>query len=84
MTSPSRPSTARSPLARSGDGAGPTAAEAAADFATELGPVSRLLRDQPASIREDALRRVSDDFTTRTFSGAVALNAGCWLVSATG
>ena len=39
-------------LARSGDGAGPTAAEAAADFATELGPVSRLLRDQPASIRE--------------------------------
>lgn len=69
-------------LARSGDGASRAAAEAAADFATELGPVSRLLRDQPASIRADALRRVSDDFAGRAVSGAVALDAGCWLVSA--
>ncbi|CAA2107282.1 Demethylmenaquinone methyltransferase [Methylobacterium bullatum] len=69
-------------LARSGEGAARDAAEAAADFATELGPVSRLLRDQPDSVREEALRRVSDDFAKRAVSGAVTLEAGCWLVSA--
>ncbi|GJE17183.1 class I SAM-dependent methyltransferase [Methylobacterium marchantiae] len=69
-------------LARSGNGTSYEAAEAAADFAIELGPVSRLLRDQPASIRSMAQKRVADEFADRALSGAVTLAAGCWLVSA--
>ncbi|WP_019903424.1 class I SAM-dependent methyltransferase [Methylobacterium sp. 77] len=69
-------------LARSADGTSRDAAEAAADFAIELGPVSRLLRDQPDSVRATARRLVAEDFADRALSGAVTLDAGCWLVSA--
>ena len=69
-------------LARSGDGACHQAAEAAADFALEIGPVSRLLRDQPDAIRAAARRFVVDDFADRAQAGAITLDAACWLVSA--
>lgn len=61
---------------------GRDAAEAAA-FVLELGPVSRLLRDQPEALRAAARALVTQDFAARVTSGAVRLDAACWLVSAT-
>lgn len=69
-------------LARSGGGTSHQAAEAAADFALEIGPVSRLLRDQPAPVRAAAHERVTETFADRAVSGAISLDAACWLVSA--
>ncbi|RZK75836.1 MAG: hypothetical protein EOO66_33340 [Methylobacterium sp.] len=59
-----------------------TSQQAAAGFALDLGPASRLVRDHPPEIRERAYERVLRDFETRAVDGAVRLAAACWLVSA--
>ena len=64
-------------------GSARAAAEAAAGFALDLGPASRLVRDQPPAIRERAYDLVLRDFETRAVDGRVRLAAACWLVTAT-
>ncbi|MCJ2082225.1 class I SAM-dependent methyltransferase [Methylobacterium sp. J-090] len=70
-------------LGRSETGSARAAAEAAAAFALDLGPASRLVRDQPPTIRERALDLVLRDFEGRAVDGTVRLGAACWLVTAT-
>ena len=69
-------------LGFSGDVATGQAAEAAARFVLELGPVSRLLRDQDDDLRARAHAAVAADFASRAEAGGVSLGAACWLVSA--
>jgi len=70
-------------LGRSETGDARAASEAAAGFALDLGPASRLVRDQPPEIREEAVARVRGDFEALARNGAVQLAAACWLVTAT-
>ncbi|KQP07273.1 methyltransferase type 11 [Methylobacterium sp. Leaf99] len=70
-------------LGHSETGSARAAAEAAAGFALDLGPASRLVRDQPPAIRERAYDLVLRDFETRAVDGRVRLAAACWLVTAT-
>lgn len=69
-------------LGRSAAGDARAAAEAAATFALDLGPASRLVRDQTPEIRAQAFARVRRDFEARARDGAVQLAAACWLVTA--
>jgi SAM-dependent methyltransferase len=69
-------------LGRSDSGEARAAAEAAAAFSLDLGPASRLVRDQPPEIRDQAFARVQADFEARARDGAVRLAAACWLVTA--
>jgi SAM-dependent methyltransferase len=57
-------------------------AEAAAGVVLELGPVSRLVREQPEAVRDAARKAVAADFASRVGDGSVSLGAACWLVSA--
>ncbi|KQT07489.1 methyltransferase type 11 [Methylobacterium sp. Leaf399] len=68
-------------LGLSGEAAAGAAAEAAARFVLELGPVSRLLRDRDDDLRARAHAAVAADFSARAEAGAVTLGAACWLVS---
>jgi len=70
-------------LGRSETGDAREAAEAAAQFALDLGPASRLVRDQTPAIRARAHEIVLRDFEGRVADGAVRLAAACWLVTAT-
>ncbi|MBX9931718.1 MAG: methyltransferase domain-containing protein [Methylobacterium sp.] len=69
-------------LGLSGGAATGEAADSAARFVLELGPVSRLLRDQDDEVRERARTAVAADFARRAEAGGVQLGAACWLVSA--
>lgn len=69
-------------LGLSGEAATGAAAEAAARFVLELGPVSRLLRDRDDELRARAHAAVAADFAARAEVGSVSLGAACWLVSA--
>lgn len=69
-------------LGLSGQASTGAAAEAAARFVLELGPVSRLVRDGDDALRERAHAAVAADFATRAEAGGVSLGAACWLVSA--
>ena len=70
-------------LGRSSEGSARAAAAAAADFAVDLGPVSRLLREREPALREEARAAVMQEFAGRAAGGVVGLGAACWLVSAT-
>nr|USU32475.1 methyltransferase domain-containing protein [Methylobacterium sp. OTU13CASTA1] len=69
-------------LGRSEAGDPREAAEAAANFALDLGPASRLVRDQTPEIRSRAHAIVLRDFAERVSNGVVRLGAACWLVTA--
>jgi SAM-dependent methyltransferase len=69
-------------LGRSETGEACAAADAAATFALDLGPASRLVRDQTPEIRAQAFARVRRDFEALARDGAVQLAAACWLVTA--
>lgn len=69
-------------LGRGGDGSARAAAEAAAAVVVELGPVSRLLRDAEPTLRQAARAAVVAALLPHAEGGAVRLEAGCWLVSA--
>jgi SAM-dependent methyltransferase len=56
--------------------------EDAAGVVLELGPVSRLVREQADSVRDAARAAVAAEFAQRAGDGAVSLGAACWLVSA--
>lgn len=69
-------------LGLSGEASSDQAADSAARFVLELGPVSRLLRDQDEAVRAKAQEAVTAEFAKRAEGGAVSLGAACWLVSA--
>lgn len=71
-------------LGRSDGGSAREAAEAAAELVLELGPVSRLVREQGDAVRAAAQAAVAADFAARAERGVVSLGAACWLVSAWG
>ena len=54
----------------------------AAATATELGPVSHLLREAAPDLRERALAAVTEALDPYLDGGSVRLDAACWLVSA--
>lgn len=70
-------------LGRSETGDARAAAEEAATFSLDLGPASRLVRDQAPEIRAQAFARVQHAFEARARDGVVRLDAACWLVTAT-
>ncbi|MCE4223947.1 class I SAM-dependent methyltransferase [Methylobacterium sp. C25] len=69
-------------IGHSADGSAKGAVEAAADIVLDLGPVSRLLRDRDAALRESARSIVTETLKHHVQDGAVRLGAACWLVSA--
>ncbi|HEX8417630.1 MAG TPA: class I SAM-dependent methyltransferase [Methylobacterium sp.] len=69
-------------LGRSDKGSAREAAAAAAELVLELGPVSRLVREQSDAVRAAARAAVAEDFAARAEGGSVSLGAACWLVSA--
>ena len=58
------------------------ATAAAAQVAVELGPVSHLVRDAEAPLRERAAAAVARALRPHAADGAVRLRAACWLVQA--
>lgn len=70
-------------LGKSAHGSSRDAAETAARFVVELGPVSRLLRDREPALRDRAFEAVAQTFAGHAEGGAVGLGAACWLVHAT-
>lgn len=69
-------------LGRAEDGSDAAAAESAARFATEMGPVSRILRERDPALLAPAHAAVRQALTAHAREGEVRLDAACWLVSA--
>lgn len=66
-------------------GRGATDAEAIDDalvMALEVGPMSRLLEDQPDEVRAGATSALRDALAERTADGAVVIGGAAWLVTA--
>lgn len=57
-------------------------AEGAADFSFQLGPVARLLAEQPDDVRARVHRRLVERLTPLAREGRVELEGATWLVSA--
>lgn len=70
-------------LGTAADGSARAAAEAAARFVVELGPVSRVLREREPTVRDAACAAIARAFEPLAAAGAVALDGACWLVRAT-
>lgn len=69
-------------LGRSEDGSDAAAAEEAARFATEMGPVARLLRERDPALLAPAHAAVRQALAAHARHGEVRLDAACWLVTA--
>jgi len=71
------------PLEISTDGAADTALEAAVQFAIQVGPAAALLRDTDPAARERAVGAVREALGERVRGGSPALEAACWIYTAT-
>lgn len=69
-------------LGRDAQGSDAAAIEAAARFATEMGPVSRVLREHDPTLLEPAHEAVKRALAAYARQGEVRLDAACWLVTA--
>lgn len=63
-------------------GGSDAAAEAAARFATEMGPVARVLRERDPALLAPAHAAVTRALAAHARQGEVRLEAACWLVTA--
>ncbi len=75
--------TVDAPLEISTDGAADAALEAAVQFAIEVGPAAALLRDTDPAARERAVGAVREALGERMRRGSPALEAACWIYTAT-
>lgn len=69
-------------LGRDAGGSDAAAAEAAARFATEMGPVARVLRERDSALLAPAHAAVTRALAAHARQGEVRLDAACWLVTA--
>jgi len=56
--------------------------DAAVDFSFQLGPVARLLAEQPDAVRELVRRRIGEKFSPLLRDGRLELEGAAWLVTA--